>query len=470
MKYCQNCGVQLSDSAKFCPRCGTPVPATTAPHEPAAAPVQGQPAAAAPSTQPAATPAANQTEPPRPVSSKKRWGIAAQFDAIAAGKKPQSSYFTYLYGFFQLLYHKSYGLFKRTYLPCCIALIVDFGLLSYALTAVPTADTLSAIAMLLLLLIAIWFVVVSIWVSRYYPQELYKQVGGDADRIPTSILPPVLGGAALLFLAIVALFVGYLLSPVDSSSTDLPELVTSASEPAEEETLPEETLPAETPMPEETPAAQGSVARTVQESIADVRPVEDCCLVTENEPWKGAWLYEDGSDLLIFENTMGAQDNAVVNADGSVTIYRADPRSGLVDSVFTFSADQTTLTEQDAEGNLRQTYIRPTYDMAATPLPTFCWGAYTLVEVNTANEIDPYSSLTNFYGPAENFIIDAFRFGKAPYYRLVDYGDGTWGAYFIVPPEGGNSDFGFVIEGEDLYMEIYDDAGNVRGRYLRTAR
>lgn len=465
MKYCQNCGKQLSDSAKFCPHCGTPVPATATPHEPAAAPIQDQPAAEAPSNQPAAAPAADHAEPSRPANVKKRWGIAAQFDAIAAGQKPRSSYFTYLYGFFQLLYHKSYHLFKRTYLPCCIALIVDFGLLSYAFTAVPTADTLSVIAMLLLLLIAIWFVVVSIWVSRYYPQELYKQVGGNADRIPTSIFPPVLGGIVLLFLAIVALFVGYLLSPVNSSSTDLPEPVTSASEPAEEETL-----PAERPMPEETPAAQGSVARTVQESIADVRSIEDCCLVTENEPWKGAWLYEDGSDLLIFENTMGAQDSAVINEDGSTTIYRADPRSGLVDTIFTFSADQTTLTEQDAEGNLVQTYVRPTYDMAATPLPTFYWGSYTLVEDNTISELNPYSSLTNFYGPSENFIIDAFRIGKAPYNRLVDYGDGTWSAYFTVPPEGGYSNFGFVTEGEDLYFEIYDDSGNIRGRYLRTAR
>ncbi len=468
MKYCQNCGKQLSDSAKFCPHCGTPVPSAAAPREPAAATVQDQPAATAPSNQPAAASAAGHAEPSRPANAKKRWGIAAQFDAIAAGQKPQSSYFTYLYGFFQLLYHKSYGLFKRTYLPCCIALIIDFGLLSYSFTAVPTADTLSTIAMFLLLPIAIWFVVVSIWVSRYYPQELYKQVGGNADRIPTSIFPPVLGGVVLLFLAIVALLVGYLLSPVDSSSNDLSEPVTSASEPAEEETLPEETLPAETPMPEETPAAQGSVARTVQESIADVRPVEDCCLVTENEPWKGAWAYSDGSDLFVFESPFG-QDNAIVNADGSTTIYRADPRSGLVDSIFTFSADKTTLTKQDADGNVVETYCRPTYDMASTPLPSYYWGSYTLVENNTITDFNPYGDLSSF-GPTDNFIIDAFRFGNDLYQRLVDYGDGTWSAYFLSAPEAGEGNFGFFTEGEDLYMEIYDASGNVRGRYLRTAR
>ena len=55
-----------------------------------------------------------QPEVTRPVP--KRRGIAAQFDAIAAGQKPQGSCLTYWYGFFQLLYHKSFGLFARTYL------------------------------------------------------------------------------------------------------------------------------------------------------------------------------------------------------------------------------------------------------------------------------------------------------------------------------------------------------------------
>ena len=103
MKYCQHCGVQLEDSARFCPHCGTPVP-DPAVRKPAA-PGQDQTAAADDRRQP---------EVPRPVP--KRRGIAAQFDAIAAGQKPQGSCLTYWYGFFQLLYHKSFGLFARTYL------------------------------------------------------------------------------------------------------------------------------------------------------------------------------------------------------------------------------------------------------------------------------------------------------------------------------------------------------------------
>ncbi|PWM58696.1 MAG: hypothetical protein DBX91_09105 [Subdoligranulum variabile] len=477
MKYCPNCGAQLSDSAKFCPHCGKPVPATAAPREPAAEPVQDRPAAATPSTPPAtpsnppaatptATPAAAQPEPPRPANAKKRWGIAAQFDAIAAGQKPRSSYLTYFYGFFQLLYHKSYRLFNRTYLPCCLAFCLDLGLLAYSSTA--PNDILSGISAVFLLVIAIWIVVVSAWLSRYYPKELYKQVGGDADRIPNSILPPIIGGIVLLFLAVASLFIGFLLAPVGPSSTSPTESV-ATSEPAEE-APPEESFLTKNPMPTEAPTAQSPVASTVQESIADVRSVEDCCLVTEQEPWKGAWAYSDGSDTFIFENTMTFErDNVVTNADGSITIYRTDSRNGSIDSIFTLSPDQTTLTKQDAEGNLVQTYVRPTYDMAATPLPTACWGSYTLVEDNTINELNP-SGLSNFYGPNQNFIIDAFRIGKAPYNQLVGYSDDIWSAYFIVPPEGGFSNFGFVTEGEDLYFEIYDDSGNVRGRYLRTAR
>ena len=52
----------------------------------------------------------------------------------------------------------------------------------------------------------------------------------------------------------------------------------------------------------------------------------------------------------------------------------------------------------------------------------------------------------------------------------MDYGDGTWSAYLIITPEGGDITFGFTEEGDDLYLEIYDLDGNIRGRYLRTAQ
>ena len=441
MKYCQHSGVQLEDSARFCPHCGAPVP-DPAVRKPAA-PGQDQTAAVDDRRQP---------EVPRPVP--KRRGIAAQFD-IAAGPQPQGSVVAYWYGFFQLLYHKSFGLFARTYLPCCLALCLDIALLAYAATA--QAGALLTLSAVLLLLIAVWFVALSIWLSRRYPQELYKQVNGDAGRIPHNLLAPVLGGVALLALVVLALAIGLAAAAPAGTAADP---AASASEPAATE------KPAATPAPAATepPAASEPAQDTPQAAVDD-----GSWLVTSREPWKGAWITSDGSQLLVFENTMSAQDNAVPNDDGSITIYRADARDGVVYSVYTFSADQTTLTEEDAGGNLVETYVRPTYDMAATPMPSTYWGAYTLVEDNTITDYNPFGELAQF-GPAEDFILDAFRFGNAPYQRLVDYGDGTWSAYLIIPPEGGDITFGFTEEGDDLYLEIYDLDGNIRGRYLRTAQ
>ena len=448
MKYCQHCGVQLEDSARFCPHCGTPVP-DPAVRKPAA-PGQDQTAAADDRRQPEVT---------RPIH--KRQGIAAQFDAIAAGQKPQGSCLTYWYGFFQLLYHKSFGLFARTYLPCCLALCLDIALLAYASAA--EAGMLLALSVALLLVIAVWFVVLSFWLSRRYPQELYKQVNGDADRIPNNFLAPVLGGIVLLALVLLALATGLAAGSPDAAAAD-PSASTSEPTAQKEPAATPEPVATEPPAPTEAPAESDTVQNAAPQTADD-----GSWLVTAQEPWKGAWIASDGSQLMVFENTMSAQDNAVPNDDGSITIYRADARDGVVYSVYTFSADQTTLTEEDAEGNLVGIYVRPTYEMASTPLPSSYWGAYALVEDNTITDYNPFGELAQF-GPAEDFILDAFRFGNAPYQRLVDYGDGTWSAYLLIPPEGGEITFGFTTEGENLYMEIYDLDGNIRGRYLRTAQ
>lgn len=460
MKYCHNCGTQLSDSAKFCPQCGTSIPSTEEPHEPATAEsAQNRPVAVPIQSQ--TTSVTNQTEAHRQVNSKKRWGIAAQFDVIAAGKKPKSSYFTYLYGFFQLLYHKSYQLFCRTYLPCCIAMLIDFALLGYALTAVPASSTLSAIAFLLLLLVAIWFVVVSIWISRYYPQELYKQVQGDADKIPANIFSPILGGFVLVVLAVAAALIGYLLAPTGPSDSS-----SEASAYSTTEIVPEATPVPATTAPTEAPSM---TSEPIADSTTDTSLEEYYCLVPVAEPWKGAWCSPDGSELFIFEADPYGVDTYMANDDGSTTIYRADERDGSVYEIYTFSADETELTKMDPDGNVLGTYYRPTYDMAPNPLPASCWGDYMLVQDNTVTEYNPFGSL-NQLGSSDNFIIDAFRFGSYPYEQLTDNGNGTWSAYFPIPPEGGFYTFGFVAEGEDMYMEIYDDAGNVRGRYQRLAQ
>ena len=431
MKYCTKCGAALEDSAKFCHVCGTPAA------DPPVADRNSQPSANSQTTSP----------------SKKRWGIAAQFDAIAAGQKSRFSYYTYLYGFFQLLYHKSYRLFCRTYLPCCAAMLVDLGLLAYALNAVPAANTLSAIAFLLLLLIAIWFIVISIWMSRYYPQELYKQVQGNADRIPANPLMPILGGIALVILAIAAVLIGCTLAPAAPHS--LPEAPSSGyTEPLTEE----EPSPVPTEVPTESPAPSESVPELPEEEMS--------CLVPVAEPWKGAWCSPDGSDLFVFESTVYTVDTYQTNEDGSFTIYRADERDGTIYDVYTLSADETELTYADADGNILGTYYRPSYDMAPNPLPEECWGAYTMVEDYTISDYNP-NGFTQL-GPQDLFIVDAFRLGNFPYQQLTDLGDGTWSAYFAIPPEGGEYRFDFSTETDGFYMSIYSAIdGSIYARYLR---
>lgn len=239
MKYCQQCGKPLEDSARFCPHCGAPVPGAENPRESAVSPVQAPPAAQAPG-KPVSTPGPAM-ESQRAAGPGRRRGIAAQIDAIAAGQQPQGSFLTYWYGFFQLLYHKSFGLFARTYLPCCLALCLDMALLVYAATA--QAGTLLALSAVLLLLIAVWFVALSFWLSRRYPQELYKQVNGDAGRIPHNLLAPVLGGVALLALVVLALAIGLIAGSPAATAADP---AASASEPAATE------VPAATPAPAAT--------------------------------------------------------------------------------------------------------------------------------------------------------------------------------------------------------------------------
>lgn len=211
------------------------------------------------------------------------------------------------------------------------------------------------------------------------------------------------------------------------------------------------------PAPTESPTASPGPDETSQ-------PVQDdgSWLVTTAEPWKGAWCTEDGAELMIFESwNMNASQLPQTNEDGSITIYCTDVRGGSPTETYLFSADQATLTHLDYTGKTLAVYRRPTYDMAPTPLPSSDWGAYTLVEGDAADY--------NPYGPNVDFIVDAFRFGNCPYQRLTDNGGDTLSIFCPVGAEGFFATFRISAEGEDTYLTIYDNDGNVQYRYLRTA-
>lgn len=450
MKYCQNCGKQLSDTAKFCPHCGSPIPGASVPPEPTAAPVQSQSAA------PASSKPAPAAEPPRQTGTKKRWGIAAQFDAIAAGQKPQGSHFTYFYGFFQLLYHKSFRLFCRTYLPCYLAFCLDIGLLAYA--SVASADTLLGISAVFLLIIAIWIVVVSIWLSRYYPQELYKQVGGNADRIPRNILVPVLGGVAMLVLMILALVVG--LAAGSPADTGLPPSESTVSEPPVETSEPLATaMPTDPPAPTEAPAEETDGG--TPPDLTNAVPTDGYWLAPATQPWLGAWIADDGYTLMSFEESSEyTQYQSEATEDGGYRIYCSDPRDGIVNQIYELSPDQATLTELDADGNFVASYRRPEYADAYSPLPQDFWGFYTHVEGD--------SYLAQHAGPQEEFAVDAFRFGNCRYQELTNNGDGTYTFYLLMPPEGGYVTVSLGTYEDAPAIALYDTAGNVTDVYVRS--
>lgn len=454
MKYCQQCGKPLEDSARFCPHCGAPVPGVENPHESAASPAQAPPAAQAPG-KPVSTPGPA-TESQRAAGPGRRRGIAAQFDAIAAGQQPQGSFLTYWYGFFQLLYHKSFGLFARTHLPCCLALCLDIALLAYAATA--QAGALLTLSAVLLLLIAVWFVALSIWLSRRYPQELYKQVNGDADRIPHNLLAPVLGGVALLALVVLALAIGLAAAAPAGTAADP---AASASEPAATEVPAATPAPAATAPPAPTEAPAGPESESTAPDLTNAVPAEGCWLAPADQPWQGVWYTEDGFTMRLLGNSIGnIQYQSEPTGDGGYRIACSDVRDGIVSQIYELSPDQTTLTELDADGNFVNSYRRPTYSEAYSPLPQEFWGFYTHVEGD--------SYLSQFAGPQENFVVDAFRFGDCLYQELTDNGDGTYTFYLLLAPEGGYLTVSLgTYEGAPA-LALYDEGGNVTDVYQRT--
>ena len=69
MRYCQNCGTQLADEAKFCRKCGAPQPVETQPAVPSASPA-AEAASSAPAQSTPAAPAPQQAAPKTPETAQ----------------------------------------------------------------------------------------------------------------------------------------------------------------------------------------------------------------------------------------------------------------------------------------------------------------------------------------------------------------------------------------------------------------
>lgn len=262
-----------------------------------------------------------------------------------------------------------------------------------------------------------------------------------ADKSKPKWLVPVI--------AVIAVAVGIGVGITAGRKTDVNEPTPTASSISEDE---KQTQVESSPVPTEEPSP------TPTEELA--AEIETGCRTMEDEPWKGAWCSDNDGSIMIFENFMNGTDITQTNADGSITIHRADGRDGVLQAVYTLSSDESTLEQASPEGEIQCVYHRPSYDMAPSPLPPEYWGAYQLVDY----------SMYNPYGPDIDFVVDAFRFGNCPYQDYVDKGNGAGSIYCPVAPEGFTVDFLIAAEADgETYLNIFDGDGNQQCRFVRTA-
>ena len=262
-----------------------------------------------------------------------------------------------------------------------------------------------------------------------------------ADKSKPKWLVPVI--------AVIAVAVGIGVGITAGRKTDVNEPTPTESSISEDE---KQTQVESSPVPTEEPSP------TPTEELA--AEIETGCRTMEDEPWKGAWCSDNDGSIMIFENFMNGTDITQTNADGSITIHRADGRDGVLQAVYTLSSDEFTLEQASPEGEIQCVYHRPSYDMAPSPLPPEYWGAYQLVDY----------SMYNPYGPDIDFVVDAFRFGNCPYQDYVDKGNGAGSIYCPVAPEGFTVDFLIAAEADgETYLNIFDSDGNQQCRFVRTA-
>lgn len=262
-----------------------------------------------------------------------------------------------------------------------------------------------------------------------------------ADKSKPKWLVPVI--------AVIAVAVGIGVGITAGRKTDVNEPTPTASSISEDE---KQTQVESSPVPTEEPSPTPT-----EEPAAEI---ETGCRTMEDEPWKGAWCSDNDGSIMIFENFMNGTDITQTNADGSITIHRADGRDGVLQAVYTLSSDEFTLEQASPEGEIQCVYHRPSYDMAPSPLPPEYWGAYQLVDY----------SMYNPCGPDIDFIVDAFRFGNCPYQDYVDKGNGAGSIYCPVAPEGFTVDFLIAAEADgETYLNIFDSDGNQQCRFVRTA-
>lgn len=380
MSFCQHCGTKLEADARFCPNCGSLVTAKIS-SEGRTRPDTVSDTAQEGRTNRAAREKITVQGNTCTGASAKNKKFREQFRSIENGQDPKFSWFSMIFGPFQQLYHKSYSLFLKTYLPPIVFMVLLSGLSAYA--GMTFNFTLMGVTSVLNIVGLIWGLVVAILNGKNYSRRLYEQTNGDSEAIPAAPLAVVLGVLALMAFSVVSNQAGISFAQVQWSQ----ELQGRSGDYYFEETVqpeePQEVLP-QSNEPEETGGAM---------------------IVPGDTPWYGAWQNSAG-ELLVYERYLPANEVVTPLEDGSYMIQLYSQWDGSLWVQMIFSGDGTILEEYDGEGNYLDLYTRPTEPPVA-PLPEEWWGIYT----------DDLGS--------DTVTVDGYRYGNAAYTQWTMSEDGS---------------------------------------------
>lgn len=380
MSFCQNCGTKLEAKARFCPNCGSPVTAKINSERETRSGTVSDTAQAGPTNHVAREKITVQGNTCNGASAKNT-KYREQFRAIESGKSPKFSWFSMIFGPFQQLYHKSYSLFLKTYLPPIVFMVLLSGLSAYA--GMTFDLTLMGVGTVLTLVGLIWGLVVAILNGKNYCRRLYEQTNGNPEAIPAAPLAVVIGVLALMAFSVVSNQVG-----VSFAQVQWPQELQGGSEDYyfEETVQPEE--PQEVlPQSNEPEEADGAM------------------IVPGDTPWYGVWQNSAG-ELLVYERYLPANEVVTPLEDGSYMIQLYSQWDGSLWMQMIFSGDGTTLEEYDGEGNYLDLYTRPA-EPPVEPLPEEWWGTYT----------DGIGT--------DTVTVDGYRYGNAAYTQWTISEDGT---------------------------------------------
>lgn len=116
------------------------------------------------------------------------------------------SLFSIAFGPFQQLYHKSYSIFAKTYLPILLLVTINIGISAFL--RLNFDSMLLTISLVLNGIGLFWGFGTAILNGKNYAHALYRQTGGNADTIPSSILSVVLGCLVFALVAGLSIWLG----------------------------------------------------------------------------------------------------------------------------------------------------------------------------------------------------------------------------------------------------------------------